>query len=281
MKFTGITEANAACFESVIGAYWQEQRTDCLFVGVVDEEEAAVGAAAWAATSKTLSLLAIGVDEKKRRKGFGTGLIRESKRIADRHGIMTLEAAFFGEEDLSENELALFFTHCGFEIKKAPVERQIYLLEDLRSEDPFPEIRTGELGVFCEGKDLGEDKKAELIRLSLDDKSMIPYLDTELFFSEENQFGGVLMDGEKILSAATIVPFEDGVRLDQLYGTLFDLPATRTLLKHCLERVRKDPKCKRLYLDVGGEKLLELQKKRFEKVGIRAEQSLQGYIARG
>ena len=280
MKFTAVTEKNASYFDTAIGELYREQWGNRLFFGVLDDEDAAVGAVAWELEGDTLWLLRIGVEDERRRQGFGSFLLRESARFAAAQEIPRLSCSFYEtEEEASKNELAQFLSACDFAIRRVPIERQVYALSALY--DAVPE-QAGELAepyAFRRGKELDEAQKEAILWLSVSPDSDIPYLNSELLLSEENRYGGVLLKEDRPVAAVTIVPFEDGVRLDQFFGDIQDLSAIRALVRHCVETVKKEKDKKRLYMDVGGEKLIRIQKQVFERVPIPCEFSMQGYVA--
>ncbi len=279
MIFTLITDENASYFKGAIGEAYKEDRADRLFCGVIDEEDdAAAGAAYFDAAGEELTLGYIGVAEEKRRRGFGKCMIKESAKLAKKHGFSRITASFYGDaKEAKENELLLFLKACGFKLRKAPIERQVYLFSDVYAH------ATELLGEKKEGisiktvQELDTTEREKLLSLYMEGE--VPYFDEDILFSGENRFGGVAFRGDEPVAAAAILPFEDGVRIDQIYGRREHISELHALLWDSLEKVKKASKRKHLYIDVGGEQLLKLQKKRFEKAGVNCEQCLQGYIA--
>ncbi|MBQ7506713.1 MAG: GNAT family N-acetyltransferase [Lachnospiraceae bacterium] len=281
MKFTMITEKNARCFEAAIGELFREQRRDRLFFGVIDEAEEAAGAAAFTIGNSVLWIDRIGVEDKKRRKGYGSFLLRESIQFARQNGFEWVCASFYEtEENVSSNELVSFLSACGFRLERTPIERKVYRIEDLvKKEEPLFPTEAKDY-VFYRGWDLPEEQKEELIRLSVNEKGGFSYLDEDLLFSEENRYGGVVLKDGVPLASAAVLPFGNGVRFDQLFGSLENIGALRFLLGHVLQEIKKEPYRKELYLDVGGEKLIALQTELFQRAAIACKSTMQGFAAR-
>ena len=282
MKFTMITDTNASWFEAAIGDLFAEQRGDRLFFGVIDDEDhnTAAGAVAFTIMGKTLMIDTIGVEDRKRRRGFGRFLLSESARFAAENGFERIAASFFETtREIEKNEFARFFKAVGFQVEPAPVQRKVYVLSDIYREEGRLQVHSEERFAFVKGKELEESVRRELLCLSVQEEGGISYLDEDLLFSEENRYGGVVLEDGRPLAAAAVLPFEDGVRLDQLYGRLDELAALRFLLASCLQEVKKEPELVRLYMDVGGEKLIRFQTQMFQRADIPCESCLQGYIA--
>ena len=280
MKYTVITDENASAFKSVIGDAFKEHQVGRLFCGVVDDDDAAAGAAYFDEEGDNLWLGTIGVADELRRRGFGSFLLKESGTLAAEYGFRRLCASFYEDpEELKSNELAGFLTACDFKIRKAPVERQVFLLSD------FYKQAGNLLGEKKEGlciknlQDLSGEEKIQLLNLFLGDEERIGYFREDVLFSKENKYGSVAFREGEPVAAAAVLPFEDGVRLDQLYGKMEHISELHGLLWDCLEKVKKASKIKHLYIDIAGEQLLKLQKQRFERAGILCERCLQGYIA--
>ena len=282
MKFTMITDANASYFETAIGDLYAEQRRDRLFFGVIDDTDrnSAAGAVAFTIMGKTLMIDTIGVEVRKRKRGFGRFLLSESARFAAENGFERIAASFYEtRKEIEKNEFARFFRALGFQLESAPMERKIYLLSDLYREEGRLSVHSKERFEFVKGAELTEPVRRELLRLSMLEEGGISYLNEDLLFSEENRYGGVVLENGEPLAAAAILPFEDGVRSDQLYGRLDELAALRFLLASCLEKIKQEPELLRLYMDIGGEKLIRFQTQIFQKADIPCESCLQGYMA--
>lgn len=285
MKTTVITQENEFFFDAAVGPYWRDRKWDDLFLGVIDEtqDDTAVGASVWRRDGDGFDLLFIGVDEARRREGFGTCLVEEAARIGAEEGVDHLSAAFYATRERAESGdhvLIEFLKGAGFDVGTGPVERQVFNFNDVYSLYPLHPEGLPAGWRIIRGSELTSDQLEDMESLVMEQSEQMFYLDPERIASPDNRYGGVLLYKEQVIAAMMVEPFLDGVRVDSLLARVQAMKELQALYDYALQATHAErPMPEKVYIDVGGEKLLAYVNKRFEVRGVPCIERLQGYYA--
>jgi hypothetical protein len=85
MRITEITDRNESHFEAVIGDRIKNRDSNETYIGFVDDNDAAAGAAIFQAAGDCFLLSYIGVEEKNRRKGYGKFIIDRTAEAVNKN----------------------------------------------------------------------------------------------------------------------------------------------------------------------------------------------------
>ncbi len=285
MQITVISENNESFFDTLIGEFWRKREDNQLFAGVIDEEGNAVSAAVFEAAESGLALIFIATDPVRRRKGYAGFLIEEIAKRLPSYGIGRMDCVVYlgrDKENREEREMEKirrnFLIKNGFFLHRLPAERRIYSMGDIyRTNVPMEEPE----GICVKSpSELTEKELVEIYRLGgLAEEAGI-YMVPERFVSEQNNYGGIIFEGQKAMAMLSAWPLLDGVQLDSMFLRNSRVELIQYLMDRAIRQIGQDygPEAK-LYVDIVGQKVLDYLKGSLKKIGLEPLEVFDTYMA--
>ncbi|MCR4891947.1 MAG: hypothetical protein K5989_07210 [Lachnospiraceae bacterium] len=285
MQITIINENNESFFDTLIGEFWRKRENNQLYAGVIDGEGNAVSAAVFEAAESGLALLFVATDPVRRRKGYAGFLIREIAKRLPSYGIGRMDCVVYlgrDKENREEREMEKirrnFLIKNGFFLHRLPAERRIYSMGDIfRTNVPMEEP---EGIVVKKPSELTEEELIQISQLGSVAEEAGVYMVPENFVSDQNNYGGVLFEGNKAMAMLSAWPLLDGVQLDSMFLRNNRVELIQYLMDRAIRQIEKDygPEA-RLYVDIVGQKVLDYLKGSLKKIGLEPLEVFDTYMA--
>ncbi len=280
MIVTTITGKNEKYFDSVIGPFWEQRTLNETYLGLIDDNDEAVGAAVLETDNKAMMIKYFGISDDKRGKGYGRYFLKEITDNINRIFVSHISCVIFVEENAEDNGILAFLEHCGFSLREIEGRRSIYELKEVLEAAPFGKGSLPQGVKFIRGAKADEKLRERIFGLAeeADDNGM--YLDAEIMLSGENRYGGILIKQDEIRGMLSATPFLDGVRIVGMYAGNKALSEISYLFDYAAEAVRyENPIPEKLYIDTVGDKLMKFEDTLLASKNIKAKKKMKAVIA--
>lgn len=278
MLVTTINEKNEHCFDNAVGSFFKDRGMNDIFLGLVDDEDRAAGAAVLQVTGETADLKYLAIADEFRGRGYGRYFVEQIVSCINESLVSDISLwQYLDEEETETNELVSFLTHMGFEYERIEARRSVYDLHEVLGAVPFageplPEgygvLRPGELGI---------DHKRQIKEIALGIEDGVVFDEKEMTSGEENKYGSVLTFEGKVCAMLQVSPFMDGVRIAAIYAHKNTADKLPLLFDKAADFVREEGMLPEvLYIDSAGRSVISFEDNMMKKKGISAKKHLYG-----
>ncbi len=279
MLITSISEKNEFAFDAAIGELWKERTQNEIFLGLVDDDDCAAGAAVLERTGTELAIRFFVIADEFRGRGYGRFFLEHILQDFNNSLVDLISCCLFETEE-NENAFLAFLKHMGFDAEPVEGRRSVYNLYDVLSVAPFSKSALEKDEKVIPGRAVKEDTAAEVYALeeAIAEGGMV--FDAEQMLSEDNVLGGILMKGDRIDSMLGILPFLDGIRIESVYTGSNTLSGVTKLFDHAVKVLRsKEDIPERLYIDSVSSVMMRFEDKLLKDKGVAPEKQLNAIMA--
>ncbi len=253
MKITRITQENIEHFEEILGGYYELRRPEDFFLGIIDDDDKAIGVAALRDMEEVLLLRYLYVVYERRRMGYASALISFLREEFDDRQIV---AVFYPSDPEDIQATLVFLAANEFKMKGSKNVRSLYTLGQVRQKGPFGPAKLQEYMVKGVAELLHDEFKQVL---EVEKKNASILIDAKELLAEENLYGGFIFKDGELVSMLAVLPFNDGVRFSSAYVREHSEKMILPLLDRAINLLGNNGNVQSLYVDVVGEKAMALE----------------------
>jgi len=280
MKITRITEKNIDHFREGIGDYYGRGDYMRQCIGLMDDEENAVGVAVIDMEEGDAMIRYFAIADEHRGKGYGRYFIREI--VKSLNPAITSRVVFceFEEQNATESEAMQFLSKCGFTIEQGGTRRSLYNMDRVNAAFPFGKGKLSPGQKIVRGAAADEALRARVKKLEEEFEGENGYIDSEFILSRKNKYGGIIVENGEIRAMIGVERFGEGARLDGIYVAQGTTEELLYLFDYAIDAINvEEVPRKTLYIDTNGEKLMAFEDSLMKKKKIDRKKSFTDRIA--
>ncbi|MCR5279914.1 MAG: hypothetical protein K6E19_10790 [Lachnospiraceae bacterium] len=280
MRITEIDDNNERFFDAVIGERYGKRKGTETFLGLVDDEDLAVGAAVVEADGADLMLSYIGIAENRQRQGLGSFFIKSIIESIDDNLYDGLQVILFLKNGEEKGPVPQFLIKNGFSCRKIDGRRTVYDLNAVIKGKDLTADRQYDKGKIVEPGAVTEKLKKKLRETEEGlEMNAGAYFSADRIVSKDNEFGGIYVKGEEIMAALCAVPFADGVRVESIYAAQDGSDGLYELIEHAKARVSKSGVFSgNLYIDTIGSVLMRFEDAKMGYMGVKPVEAFEAFV---
>ncbi len=280
MIITVINDDNVRFFYEAIGERYDQRKNNETYVGLVNDDDRAVGAAILTAGSGSMLLSYIGIEDESRRQGLGSMFIDEIIDSIDRTMFDRLKAILFLKDTDRNGPIPAFLKSNVFMERPSYSRRTRYDLKAIMDMAASADRRRFDNGTVVRAENLSDPQREmiyEIDDILYEDKDA--YFDAERILSDDNRFGGIYIKDDRVVAALCASPFEDGVRIENIYASKDGREGLKELFDNAIIRISdQDEIPQYLYIDTVGAALQQFEDKLMGAKGISPVESRKAYV---
>ncbi len=281
MLITEIDESNLYYFSEAILERYALRSTKDTFIGLVDDSDRAVGAAALSARHDNMQLDYIGIEDASQGRGLGSYFINAIAECIDETMFKNLTAIMYLKPDESDNSITKFLKNNGFSVQTLEGRRNCYDLRKICKMARESDRKKFDTGTIHRGFELDEKLRENLF--ALDDRYFTKsdaYIDAEEVLSEDNLYGGVYVKDGKIVSSLVAMPCADGILIEGVYAAAGEgTNGLKELFDNAVVKVADQKEIPPyLYIDTIGSVFQKYEEKLMGDKGIKPVDTYEAYV---
>ncbi len=280
MLLTEIDESNLYYFSEAILERYALRSDKDTFIGLVDDNDHAAGAAALSARHDNMQLDYIGIEDDSRGRGLGSEFINAIAECIDETMFKNLTAIMYLKPDEPDNSIAKFLKKNGFKSQTIEGRRNCYDLRKICKMAEESDRKKFDTGTILKSTDINEKLREMLYEL---DDIYTPksdaYIDANEVLSEDNLYGGIYVKEGRITASLVALPCADGILIEGIYSSTGGRNGLKELFDNAVVKVaaQKDiPPY--LYIDTIGETFQKYEEKLMGEKGLSPVSSYEAYV---
>ena len=202
MIITVINDDNVRFFYEAIGERYDQRKNNETYVGLVNDDDRAVGAAILTAGSGSMLLSYIGIEDESQRQGLGSMFIDEIIDSIDRTMFDRLKAILFLKDTDKNGPIPAFLKSNVFMERPSYSRRTRYDLKMIMEMAASADRRRFDNGTVVRAENLSDPQREMIYEtddILYEDKDA--YFDAERILSDDNRFGGIYIKDDRVVAA--------------------------------------------------------------------------------
>ncbi len=251
-----------------------------IFLGLVDDEDRAVGTAVIETGGDTGRILYFGIADEFRHRGYGRYFMDGIEDMMRRIYVRRLYFTSFLPEGEEKDMALTFLSRLGFILRQGVGRRRVYDMASIKAADSFAMGKLPKGTAIIRPAQAGDLIRDRVLEIAADMEEKDMYLDDRVMLSEENRYGGLMVKGNEVTAMISVLPFDSDVLLEGLYASDLSSGDFLHLFDHALKMTAFEESAPaHLYVDTADEKLMRFEDALMKKKGIVPVRELYGAIA--